>query len=209
MSQPGKFIATALLLFFLAGVKPMAAQKPIPEFLIAVAPSVVTVHQGEMTSLTVTIRCNDSSFAAIADCTVWAKFDLYFSEFPDGTQAETAVGRIGANTVAISASSKATVGSFPVHVTVVAGNTTQEQTFLLSVKQSASPSAQREIQAPVEATAGPVSAWEHHVLVARSPEEFNHKADDLGRDSWELVTVIRRWDAGAAEWIGFFKRPKR
>lgn len=209
MPQPKKFIATASLLFFLAAVKPIVGEKPIPEFFIAVAPSVVTVHQGEMTSLTVTIRCNDSSFAAIADCTARPKFDLSFSEFPDGMQTETAVGRIGANTVAISASSKATVGSFPVHVIVVAGNTTQEQTFLLSVKQSASSSAQQEIQPPIEATAESGFPWEHHVLVARSPEEFKRKADDLGRDSWELVTVIRRWDAGAAQWIGFFKRPKR
>lgn len=209
MPQPGKFIASALLLFFLAAVKPMLAQKPIPEFYIAVAPSVVTIHQGEMTTLTVTIRCNDSSFIAIADCTGREKFDLSLSQFPDGMDAETAAGRIGANTVAISASSKAAVGSFAVQVTVVAGSTTQEQTFLLSVKQSASSSAAGEIQPPGEATAGPGSAWEHHVLVANSPEEFNCMADDLGEDSWELVSVIRRREADVVEWIGFFKRRKR
>ena len=210
MPQPGKFIATVLLLFFLAAVKPMAAQKPIPEFYIAVAPSVVTIHQGEMTTLTVTIRCNDSSFIAIEDCTGREKFDLSFSPFPEGMRAETAAGRIGANTVAITVSSKAAVGSFPVHVTVVAGTTTQEQTFLLSVKQSASSSsAPGEIQASGEATADPGSAWEYHALVAKSPEEFNRMADDLGEDSWELVSVIRRRNAGVVEWIGFFKRPKR
>lgn len=208
MPQPGKLIAAALLLFLLAGVQPMAAQKPIPEFFIAVAPSVVTVHQGEMTTLTVNIRCNDSSFIAIADCTGREKFDLSLSQFPDGMRAETAAGRIGANTVAITVSSKAAVGSFPVHVTVVAGSTTQEQTFLLSVKQSAaSSSAPGEIQ-PGEAPASPAATWEHHVLVASSPEEFNYMADELGQDSWELVSVIRRRDAGVVEWIGFFKRPR-
>lgn len=209
MSQPGKFIAAALLLFLLAGVQPMAAQKPIPEFYIAVAPSVVTVHQGEMTTLTVNIRCNDSSFIAIADCTGREKFDLSFSPFPEGMRAETAAGRIGANTVAITVSSKAAVGSFPVQVTVIAGSTTQEQTFLLSVKRSASSSSSppEEMQ-PGEAPASPGATWEHHVLVASSPEEFNYMADELGQDSWELVSVIRRRDAGAVEWIGFFKRPK-
>ena len=208
MPQPIKFIAAALLFFVAAGVKPVLAQKPIPEFFIAVSPSVVTVHQGEMTSLTVTIRCNDSSFIAVADCNARPKFDLYLSEFPDGMHAETAPGRVGANTVTISAPAAATLGSFPIQVKVVAGNTTQEQTFLLSVKASP-PSAQREVQPLVQTNASPGSAWENHVLVAKTPEEFKRMADELGRDSWELVSVIRRRDAAAVEWIGFFKRPKR
>ena len=210
MSRSGKFVAAASLFFFLAGLKAAVGQKPIPEFFIAVAPSVVTIHQGDISSLTVTIKCNDSSLIAATDCNAWPKFDLHLSEFPDGTQAEMAAGRVGANTVAISASSKAKAGSFAIKVTVVAGNTTQEQTFLLSVRQSASsPPAHRETQPPVDATASPGSSWEHHVLVAKTPEEFNRMADDLGRDSWELVSVIAKQDAGFAEWIGFFKRQKR
>jgi hypothetical protein len=206
-----KFIAAAALLFFvLGGLKPVMGQSQVPEFFITAAPSVVTVLQGESTSLTVTITCQTSSLVVAADCNAWPKFDFHLSEFPDGTHAELAAGRTGANTISISASSEATVGSFPIQVTVLAGNTSQVQTFVLNVKQAAAtPSAQWGTPHPVAVSSGNVLTWEHRVLVAKTPEEFDRKANDLGRNSWELVSVITRKDFGVAEWIGFFKRPKR
>jgi len=205
MPRSRRCIRSALFFFLLAGLKAVAGQTPIREFFITVAPSVVTVSQGEATSLTVTITCNTSSLVVAADCNAWPKFDLHLSDFPDGAHAETAASRIGVNTISISASSQATVGSFPVQVTVVAGNTTQVQTFVLNVRQAASVASVPQETRP---SAG-VTFWEHHVLLAKSPEEFNRKANDLGRDSWELVSVITRQNLGNAEWIGFFKRPKR
>lgn len=203
-------IAAALLFFGLAGLKPVIGQSPVPEFFITVAPSVITVLQGETTSLTVTITCDTSSLVVAADCNAWPKFGFHLSEFPDGTHAELAAGRTGANTISISASSEATVGAFPIQVTVVAGNTSQVQTFVLNVRQPApASSAPQELPKPVGVPVRPVHAWEHHMLVAKTPEEFDRKAKDLGRDSWELVSVITRQDFGVAEWIGFFKRPKR
>jgi len=206
MPRSKKCIGAALLFFLLAGLKLSAGQSPVPEFVIAVAPSVVTVLQGELTSLTVTINCNTSSLDAVKDCNAHPKFDLYLSEFPDGSYAQTAAGRIGANTILISASPTATVGSFVVQVTVVAGRTTQAQTFVLNVRQAASvPQGIRE----TAVATGPVLTWEHHVLIAKTPEELDRKANDLGRDSWELVSVTTTQNAGIAQWIGFFKRPKR
>jgi hypothetical protein len=210
MPRSRRCIRAALLFFVLAGLKPVIGQSPIPEFFITVAPSVVTVLQGEATSLTVTITCNTSSLVVAADCNAWRKFDFHLSEFPDGTHAETAAGRIGANTISISASSEAAVGAFPVQVTIVAGKTAQVQTFVLNVRQAASgPSVPQGLRQPVGVSTDAVLTWEHHVLVAKTPEEFDRKANDLGRDSWELVSVITRQDLGTAEWIGFFKRPKR
>jgi hypothetical protein len=197
-------------LFVLAGLKPVVGQSPVPEFFITVAPSVVTVLPGEATSLTVTITCHTSSLVVAEDCNAWPKFDFHLSEFPDGTHAELAAGRIGANTISISASSEAAGGSFPIQVTVAAGNTSQVQTFVLNVRQAApASSAPQELPKPIGVPVRPVFTWEHHVLVAKTPEEFDRKANDLGRDSWELVSVITRKDLGVAEWIGFFKRPKR
>src|SRR5262245_52676679 len=95
MPRPIKYI-TALLFFFLAGLKPIVAQSLVPEFFIAVAPSVVTVVQGEHASLTVTISCNTSSFIAVVGCNARPEFDFYLSQFPDGTNAQTAAGRVGA-----------------------------------------------------------------------------------------------------------------
>jgi hypothetical protein len=205
-----KCIGAALLFFVLAGLKPSIGQSPVPEFFITVAPSVVTVLQGEATSLTVTITCHTSSLVVATDCNAWPKFDFHLSEFPDGTHAELAAGRIGANTISLSASSEATAGSFPIQVTVAAGNTSQVQTFVLNVRQAAAaPSVQQGTRHPVGVPADPVLTWEHRVLMAKTPEEFDRKANDLGQDSWELVSVITRQDFGVAEWIGFFKRLKR
>lgn len=209
--MPQSTIRTVVaLLSCLCGLRPIVAQTPVPEFFIAVAPSVVNVAQGQQTSVTVTVTCNTSSQAAAIDCKSRPKFDFYLSEFPDGTSVDAAPGRVGANTISIGASSAAEVGSFPIQVTVEAGDTSQEQTFVLNIRQSPSaPSAPREIREPVGVQRSLVLTWEHHVLVAKTPEEFVRMANDLGRDSWELVSVITRQNAGVTEWIGFFKRPKR
>lgn len=210
MRRSRRYIGAGLLFFLLAVLKPIAGQSADPEFFITVAPSVVTVLQGEATSLTATITCNTSSLVVAADCNAWPKFDFHLSEFPDGMHAELAAGRIGPNTISIGTSSEATVGSFPIQVTVVAGNTSQVQTFVVNVRQgAAAPSMRQETRQSVGIPAGHVPTWEHHLLVAKTPEEFDRKANDLGRESWELVSVITREDFGIAEWIGFFKRPKR
>lgn len=206
----------ALLFFSLAALKPVTAQRPnpdpefvIPEFFISVSPSVVTVEQGGLTMLTVTIKCNTSSFEAVKDCNGRPKFDLYLSEFPDGTSAQTAGGRIGDNTISINTSSEAKVGSFPVQVTVAAGITTQVQTFVLNIRQAAAASsAETGIREPVAAAAGPQIIWEHHVVVAKTPEELKRIANDLGKASWQLVSVVSRQNARGMELIGFFRRPK-
>lgn len=216
MPRSIKFMIAALLFISLAALMPATAQRPnpdpefaIPEFFISVAPSVVTVEQGGLTMLTVTIRCNTSSFEAVKDCNGRPKFDLYISEFPDGTSAQTAGGRIGDNTISINTSSEAKVGLFPVQVTVVAGTTRQVQTFVLNIRHAAStPSAETAIREPVAPAAGPQITWEHQVVVAKTPEELNRVANDLGKASWELVSVVSRQNAHGTELIGFFRRPK-
>lgn len=217
MPRSIKCTLAALLIISFATVKSVTAQRAdrdpeffIPEFFISVSPSVVTVEQGGLTTLTVTIRCNTSSFEAVKDCTGRPRFDLHLSEFPDGTSAQTAEGRIGENTVAINTSSEAKVGSFPVQVIVVAGTTTQMQTFVLNVRKAASVSdVETGVRQPIPIAASPVLTWEHHVLVAKTPEDFNRMADDLGEDSWELVSVVTRQSGRGTEWVGFFRRPRR
>jgi hypothetical protein len=205
----------ATLLYFLLAFTPLGAQGPdpeffVPEFFVSLAPSVVTVTQGEAAMLTVTIRCNTSSFAAVKDCNARPKFDLSLSEFPDGMSAQIADGRVGDNTVSIASSSNAKAGSFPVQIKVAAGTTTQVQTFVLNIREAVpAPSVAMGNREPVTAAAGPVLAWEHHVLVAKTPEAFNRMADDLGRDSWELVSVVTRQNARSVDLVGSFRRPKR
>lgn len=214
MSRFIKCSLAVLLFVSLAALKPIAAQQPdpefaIPEFFIGVSPSVITVEQGGLTMLTVTIRCNTSSFAAVKDCNERPKFDLNLSGFPDGTSAQTAEGRIGDNTISINTSSGSRAGLFPVQVTVTAGITTQMQTFVLNIRKAASaPSAERAVREPVAAATSPQITWEHRVVVAKTPEELNGMANNLGRASWELVSVVSRQNARGAELVGFFRRPK-
>jgi hypothetical protein len=142
MPRSTKCTIAALLYLLVAGFMPLGAQNPdpeffVPEFFVSLAPSVVTVTQGEAAMLTVTIRCNTSSFAAVKDCNARPKFDLSLSEFPDGTSAQIADGRIGDNTVSIASSSEAKAGSFPVQIKVTAGTTTQVQTFVLNIRGAA------------------------------------------------------------------------
>lgn len=216
MPRSIKFIATALVFVSLAALKPATAQRPnpdpefvVPEFFISVVPSVVTVEQGGLTMLTVTIKCNTSSFEAVKDCNDRPKFDVYLSEFPDGTSVQTAGGRIGDNAIAINASSSAKTGSFAVQVTVAAGITTQVQTFVLNIRQAAPVASTETVNR--ESVAAPAShqlTWEHHAVVAKTPEELNRVANDLGKASWELVSVVSRQNAHGTELIGFFRRPK-
>ena len=215
MSRSKKSIIAALLVFFLVRVKAASAQTSdpefqVPEFFISLAPSVVTVTQGEATTLTISIRCNTSSFVAVKDCNDRPSFALDLSEIPEGVSAQTAGARIGDNTMAILAASRAKAGSFPIHVTVIAGFTTQVQTFILNVREAApGASGRSRVGEPVTSAAGLLPAWEHHVLVAKTPEQFERMANDLGQDSWELVSVVSRQNAHGAEWVGFFRRPTR
>jgi hypothetical protein len=202
--------AAALLLLFLTGL-PLAAQPSPPEFNIAVAPSIVTVERGEVAALTVTVTCNTASLKSVADCNARPKFDIYLSDVPGSLHLQAAPGRIGANTIVVSASSVAPTGSFPVQVTVVAGDTAQVQTFAINVRPpqaSVAPAVPVVVQQPV-AQPSPAGRWEHHMAIAKTPEDFDRMANELGRESWELVSVIARQNRGATEWVGFFKRPAR
>ena len=208
MSRSKSSVA-AVVLLALVGLKPMAGQDPPPpppEFHISVTPSVVTVKQGDVASVTVRVICNSSSLAAAADCSERPQFGFYVSQFPSGVRADTAPGRVGPNTIAISASSFASVGSFPIQVTVTGGNTAQVQTFVLTVRPGAAAPSSTVVREPVVVQQpGPVLHWEHHVMVAKTEEEFDRMANQLGQDGWELVNVIAR----QTELVGFFKRPKR
>jgi hypothetical protein len=209
MSRSMVTAAAALLLCF-TGL-PLAAQPSPPEFTIAIAPSIVTVEREDVAALTVTVTCNTASLKAVADCNARPKFDIYLSEVPGSLHLQAAPGRIGANTIVVSASAAAPTGLFPVQVTVVAGDTAQVQTFSVNVRPSQARAAPAVpvVVPQVAAKPSPVSRWEHHVAIAKTPEDFDGMANELGQQSWELVSVIARQNRGVTEWVGFFKRPAR
>src|SRR5258708_31722232 len=102
---------TAALILFLLGLTTVFAQTPIPEFTISAAPSVVTVVQGQVGSVAVTVACNTASLKAVADCNARPGFGIRGSQLPYGVPAHIATGRVGVNTVELHASSDASVGS--------------------------------------------------------------------------------------------------
>jgi hypothetical protein len=137
--------------------------------------------QGTMASFTVNIVVNERPV-----------FEFGLSGLPSGVIAQLPVGHPGANTIVLTAFTSASTGSFNVDLTVLAGNNPQKQTFVLNVK-------------PI-----PVVQWEYRVERARTEQELENAASNLGQQSWELVSVIYRERGSNAlpEWTGFFKRQK-
>lgn len=170
----------AALFIFLTGLSfPLPAQVA-PAFNVSVSPSIVTVTQGAMASLTVNIVVNERP-----------RFEFNLSGLPAGVIAQVPVGHPGANTIVLTALSNASTGSFNVDLTVLAGNNPQTQTFMLNVK-------------PL-----PVTQWEYRVERAKTEQELEATAGGLGQQSWELVSVVLHARNGEQEWVGFFKRQKR
>ena len=162
-----------------------------------------------MSSLAVTITCNTASLKAVADCNARPEFGIQLSPLPSGVQAHLATGRVGVNTIELHASSEASLGSSRVQVTVMAGDTTQMQTFLLNIRPAPVVSPPPVLKPEVVVQPNPVVHWEHHLAIAKTAEELDRLANELGKDSWELVSVTTRQTRGAMEWVGFFKRAKR
>lgn len=174
-------VSAAVVLTLLLAASCLYAQVS-PAFNVSISPSIVTVTQGAMTSLTVNIVVNERP-----------QFEFTLAGLPSGVFAQVPVGHPGANTIVLSALPGASTGTFNVEVTVLSGNNPQAQTFVLNVK-------------PL-----PLVEWEYRVERAASDQALESAAAALGQQSWELVSVIyrERGSNGLPEWTGFFKRQKR
>src|SRR5579864_4451013 len=113
--------AAVLILLLATSVVHLQAQVS-PSFNVSISPSIVTVTQGSMTSLTVNIVVNERP-----------DFQFTLSGLPGGIVAQVPAGRPGSNTIVLTALPSASTGSFHVGVTVVAGNNPQTQSFILNV----------------------------------------------------------------------------
>lgn len=174
--------ATALIVLIAAAFASRVQAQVSPQFNVSINPSIVTVTQGSMTSLTVNIVVNERP-----------QFEFTVSGLPGGVVAQVSPGHPGANTIMLTALPTASTGTFNVHVTVLAGNNPQSQSFTLNVK-------------PL-----PMVQWEYHVEKAATEDDLEAAAARLGQQSWELISVVyrERGSKGLPEWTGFFKRQKR
>ena len=187
MSRP--VVRAAVLLLFITGLASRLSAQTDPEFVVTVNPSIVTITQGGTASLTVHIAVNERP-----------SFEFSLSGLPSGVIAQVPAGHAGATTIVLTALPTAATGTFNVELTAVASdfapprssNGPQRQNFTLNVK-------------PL-----PVTQWEYRVEKAKTEQELESAATNLGAQSWELVSVVyrERGSNGLPEWTAFFKRQK-
>jgi hypothetical protein len=174
--------ATALIVLIAAAFASRLQAQVSPQFNVSINPSIVTVTQGSVTSFTVNIVVNERP-----------QFEFTVSGLPGGIVAQVSPGHPGANTIMLTALPTASTGTFNVHVTTLAGNNPQSQSFTLNVK-------------PL-----PMVQWEYQVEKAATENDLQTAAARLGQQSWELISVVyrERGSKGLPEWTAFFKREKR
>jgi hypothetical protein len=185
MSRPAVRVAALLLL--ITGVASRLPAQTGPDFVVTINPSIVTITQGGTASLTVHVAVNERP-----------SFEFSLAGLPPGVVAQIPAGHSGATTILLSAMPTAATGTFNVELTAVASdfapprssNGPQSQSFTLNVK-------------PL-----PVTQWEYRVERARTEQELESTATNLGLQSWELVSVVLTDHNGADEWVAFFKRQK-
>ena len=185
MSRPAA--CAAILLLFITGLASRLPAQTDPEFVVSLSPSIVTVTQGGMASLTVHIAVNERP-----------SFDFSLSGLPSGVVAQIPSGHAGATTIVLTALPSAATGTFNVELTAVASdfapprssNGPQRQNFTLNVKPM------------------PVIQWEYRMERARTEQELESTASNLGAQSWELVSVVLTTDRNGDVWVAFFKRQK-
>jgi hypothetical protein len=180
-------VLTAVLLLIVTGLVSNLPAQTDPEFVVTVNPSIVTITQGGTASLTVHIAVNERP-----------SFEFSLSGLPSGVIAQVPAGHAGATTILLTALPTAATGTFNIELTAVASgfapprttNGPQTQGFTLNVK-------------PL-----PVTQWEYRVERAKTSQDLESAATNLGAQSWELVSVVLTERNGADEWVAFFKRQK-
>jgi len=187
MSQPAIRAAVLSLLFI--GLAARLSAQTDPDFVVSVSPSIVTLTQGSMASLTVHIAVNERP-----------SFEFSLSGLPSGVVAQIPSGHAGATTIVLTALPTAATGTFNVELTAVASDFTpprssngpQRQNFTLNVKPM------------------PVIQWEYRMERAKTEQELESAAEAMGQQAWELVSVVyrERGSNGLPEWTAFFKRQK-
>lgn len=178
--MPRTFACMIVAMALMTGFACHLSAQVTPDFVVTINPSIVTITQGGMASLTVNTLVNERPVFAFS-----------LSGLPSGVIAQVPVGHAGDNTIVLTALPGANTGTVNVTLTAQAGNNPQKQTFMLNVKPM------------------PVTQWEYHLETAATQQQFETAASSLGLQSWELVNVVLHERDGKPEWVGFFKRQIR
>jgi len=161
MEVPVRRIAFILFVLLVGLSSFLSAQAP--QFSLGVAPATVTVLQGGVSQITVTLGGNIDP----------GEVDISLSGLPEAVHPSIPATHRGQFGITIAAGSTATVGIFPIRVIASASKSEQSQVFILEVKPM-----------PV------VPQWEYTYAIASSEDDLMRAANELGAQSWEMVNVV-------------------
>jgi hypothetical protein len=115
------------------------------------------------------------------------------SGLPAGVTSKITPGENGKAKLDLSATSTVPEGTSPIIVTASANGRSHSQAIALNTSS-----------APENTE---VEDWEYKMITAPTEQDVLNQANELGADSWELVSVVHVTNPSA--WKAFFKRPKR
>lgn len=153
------------------------------DFTVSLSSGVMHLHAGSSSSFDVSATSSSGSVSSVA---------FTISGLPPGITAKVTPSGSGKANVLLTASANASTGTSPVVITGSGNGRSRSKAVALSVSA-----------APVTNEA---QEWEYKMINARSEQDVIDQANQLGAESWEMVSVVRV--SGTPAWRAFFKRPK-
>jgi hypothetical protein len=183
----------AVSILFAGFVTPAMAQYNYG-FSVAIVPQAVTISQGTVTSFKINIASRDPE-----------QYRLSILGLPSGviSSITSQIVGPGATQIELRAASNAAIGPASVQVSVArvvsVGRPVPLDTYFTLTIQPPSASAQK--------SGSRAAAWEYTTATGYSPEDFANKANALGDQLWDLISVTQ--NSAGQQWTGFFKRVKQ
>jgi hypothetical protein len=156
------------------------------DFGLSVSPTAIHLHGGSSASVSV-------SAAPVGGSGPSPNVSYGVSGLPAGVTSRITPGSNGKANLALTATSAAPSGTFPVIVTGSADRRSHSQTIAVN------------LPGPPETSEEP--QWEYRMITATSEQDVVDQSNQLGEQNWEPVSVVRV--TGSPAWRAFFKRAKK
>ncbi|MGB7846683.1 MAG: hypothetical protein WBL63_13790 [Candidatus Acidiferrum sp.] len=155
------------------------------DFVVTSSTPAMHLHGGSTSSVNVVAAPVTGSTAP--------KVSFSVSGLPAGVTSKFTPGETGKAKLDLSAAATVPEGTSPITVTATGNGRTRSHTIALNTSSApANPEPE---------------AWEYKMITAPTEQEVMNKANELGADAWELVSVVRVTNPTA--WRAFFKRLKK
>jgi hypothetical protein len=155
------------------------------DFVVTSSTSAMHLHGGSSSSVDVR--------AAPLTGTTPPKVSFSVSGLPAGVTSKITPGENGNAKVDLFAAPSAPEGTSPIIVTASGNGRSHSQAIALNTSGAPDSTEDKD--------------WEYKMIAAPTEQEILNQANELGADSWELVSVVRVSNPTA--WKAFFKRLKK